>query len=388
MDGNVALVWTAAHATIRHMYLPAVLTLVEGLNAANVSVSVQHDTRNMTEEVSKLVAGDLFIWVGVWSLPDTGKPLLHRLTSQGVYTVFYSTEANFACPCKKKEDLNTREVWEYSMSNLLCCKPTANIPWRYIPPGYHPPSQLARSSPQEAERLIFLGSTSKWYDKRRACLRQVALMLMQPSSIIDNSTCAKSMCGPACGCDATRTMAGPFLHACGTPGCSLGFLSTQKEGEIGNVIAQNSAFVNLHKACNISATSSKSACESFRFAVLLSSGVQVFSEHCHEADEQVYAGLVQFLPVPHIGKAVRDFWGDSQRHGHARSAAEYARTKSAAFAQRFGAATIFERAGVMPILRAGRNARRLLNFTLAARPASTTRSTLEASDAHCFPEVK
>ena len=118
----------------------------------------------------------IFIWIGAAGLDELNSTL-YSMTQRGVYTIFYSTEADFGHVCADKMTLHVREVWEYTQSNVECCVGRAGSKvWRYVPPGYIPRPLAADGG--SSSRITFIGSTVIWYDKRRACLREVARGMM------------------------------------------------------------------------------------------------------------------------------------------------------------------------------------------------------------------
>jgi hypothetical protein len=338
-----AYIWVGPTPKMRFFYRPALLTLQEGLQHANISAEINYDTRKLHTVLPTLGPGDMFVWVGVNGLDDVVRPL-RNLTLHGVFTVFYSTEADFAHPCAQKQAIHVREVWEYTRSNVVCCAATSRRPWRYVPPGYLPAKQLTTSSLPSTQRMTFIGSASIYYDKRRSCLRQVARGLMvsdraRGSKLEANFTedCSRRLCASA---------------AC-AGSCPLHVLAKAFDDRSWDAaLQQTSTFLNVHKACNGSATASNAACESFRLSPLLSAGAHVFSEHCHEADEEEYDGLVHFARVTDIGDATRALW---------RSTGPSPRQRAAIFAERFAPSSIFQRAGLFETLaefRASRHRRR------------------------------
>lgn len=325
-----AHIWISNDAKMRYFYRPALLTLQAGLLSANITAQLTSWQWSVLEDLGP---GDVFIFVGVASL-DPFKRRLKALTDKGVLTVFYSTEADFAHKCSLKQSIHVREVWEYTQSNVLCCQSFSRRPWRYVPPGYIPRTQIAASA-ATAKHLSFIGSSNVHYDKRRSCLRKVArgLMLAADSSTSERNLtqCADRLCMPGF-CAKT---------------CSLrirnGLLDDSKWDK---ELSGTASFLNVHKGCNGSALASVAACESFRFAPLLSAGAEIFSEHCHPADEAEYAGLIQFAPVGDLPKLAATSWRDGDVDGPQR--------RLEAFKQRFSPSVIFERAGITAMLAANR----------------------------------
>ena len=330
-----AHVYMTGHSRLKFYYRPAMQTIVRGLQSANVTSQLGYDVRHAAKLAPELTHRDIFIWIGAAGLDELNSTL-YSMTQRGVYTIFYSTEADFGHVCADKMTLHVREVWEYTQSNVECCVGRAGSKvWRYVPPGYIPRPLAADAG--SSSRLTFIGSTVIWYDKRRACLREVARGLMTgfnnsgtPIAHSNFTRCSKSFC-------AQCAEFCPF-HLKSSIGDDKGW---DKEMQV------SSSFLNVHKACNSSATSSNAACESFRLAPLLSAGAMVFSEHCHESDEREYAGLVHFGQVKTLGGAAVAAW-----RGQTAADRMGPRERAAAFAERFAPAAIFERAGVTAMLAA------------------------------------
>ena len=326
-------------AVSHFMYRPALLTLQAGLLSAGITASINYDLRLLRPALKAISPADLFIWMGALDLDAIGAFALHNLTVRGVLTVYYSTEADAWHSCAQKQKLVVREVWEYSRSNTLCCNGVYRKPWRFVPPGFIPGGQLAQ--PSAEQQLVFIGSNSRWYDMRQRCLGQIdiGLKLTRASGALPHMTasCESSFCA---------------LPDCGNYSCPLRVSNTAHSDLSWKLeLQRTSTFLNLHKACNDSAVYT-AACETFRFAPLLSAGAAIVSEHCHSADEADYEGLVNFAPVADLAAAATASWRD-----HARGATSV-HERSALFAERFSPAAIFERAGITAMLAAHQAHRR------------------------------
>lgn len=336
-----AQVWVPSWVNFKMEFMmrPAVLTIFEGLKSLNRSVSL-HKKQSDLNLIRDLQPGDVLIWVGVGALTTMEAHVLNH-TVDGVMVVFYSTEAFFAHSCRAKQSLPVHEIWEYSMSNIHHCARVASLPYRYVPPGYVPRKHLpAATAYAKPNTLAFLGSNAGFYDKRRACLRAVAHHLMvadrggshdETPHVRNMSHCARDFCAPM-NC---------------TSSCALRVhQSTYADNSLDTLLRSGAAFLNVHKACNLSATSSVASCEAFRFSPLLSAGAAVFSEHCHPGDEEQYEDLVTFLPIKKLGAAVVDYWRDESPNAM--------QQRTNLFATRFAPAAIFERAGIPAALNANR----------------------------------
>ena len=326
-----AHIWISNDARMQFYYRPALLTIHAGLLSANLTAQV---TSWQWPILDDLGPGDFFAFIGVSGIEQM-KRHLKTLTSHGVYTVFYSTEADFAVSCGVKQSYHVREVWEYTQSNVLCCSGASRRTYRYVPPGYIPRSVLSSSS-AKAKQLSFVGSANVHYDKRRRCLRNIArgLMTLSPNPNVNESRvayCEDKVCLPG---DCAKV-------------CALRIRSMlTNDVRLDNELKGTASFLNVHKACHANATASVAACESFRFAPLLSAGAQIFSEHCHPADEEEYRGLIHFASPDDLPKAVIASW---QADEGARTSAH---RRAELFKQRFDPIAIFQRAGITAALRA------------------------------------
>ena len=355
---------------ISYMMLPAVLTLKGGLEANNYSTVLGGGPLDFMQSglLETLGPGDVFVWVGVgnleWHAASNSTSyfahdVMRTLTARGVLTVFYSTESFLHHSCASKRTLPVREIWEYTRTNVLCCpddEKAARV--RYVPPGYHPRQRLAGSASPAAQhnapavpplKLVFFGSANYWYWMRHQCLRHVTSGLVAGWDAADpkgattlGAQCLNTICER---CNTTRC---PMLAAHGAI----------DDGSWDNVVASNRYFINMHKVCDWAmhasepTASSNASCESFRLASLLSAGAEVFSEHCHPADEEEYEGLVRFLPMQNLSDEVVATWRANGRRATHAAARERARR----FAVRFAPAAIFERAGITEMLLAHRSA--------------------------------
>ena len=353
--GSSGLIW--------YMMQPAVSTLQGGLEANGFSTTVGDGLVDLlrSDLLATLGPGDVFVWVGVanmqWRLvaggPTVVVDILRNLTARGVLTVFYSTETFNAHTCAAKRALPVREIWEYTRTNTLCCPddPEAGLRVRYVPPGSMTRATLAGSELRErrtksvqSPKLAFMGSAAPWYWMRRTCLRHVARGLIDEWTAREprisgkfNPQCAESACDR---CNTTCPLA--IKH------------SADKDEAWDTIVGSHRFFLNMHKVCDWAMDGaepihhSNASCESFRLAALLSAGAEVFSEHCHPADEREYDGLVRFLPMQNLSAEVIAAWYTPERS----TAAE----RAARFAERFGARAIFERAGLTEALAAHRRA--------------------------------
>ena len=376
---------------IAYMMQPAVLTLEAGFAANNFSTILGGGPPALITSglLESLGPADVFVWVGVGNMEwrvnrhATGffvQTTLQQLTARGVLTVFYSTESFMHMSCVKKRSLPVREIWEYTRTNTLCCPDDpAAARVRYVPPGYHQRLHLAgslvtgghsrASTPPKARvappRLVFFGSAVSWYWMRYSCLRHVATGLIRSWAQTDpqrapqlNPQCASTACG-----------------RCANALCPLYTAHDATDARSWDtLVGGNRYFLNVHKICDWATNdvdpfaSSNASCESFRLASLLSAGAEVFSEHCHPADEAEYRGLVRFLPIANISDEVMAAWRAANRSSTSTSriadggadqastdqGPSSAETRAREFSTRFAPAAIFDRAGITKLLAAHR----------------------------------
>ena len=358
------------------MMQPAVQTLRAGFEAARFATKVGSGPLELLQSglMQTLGPGDVFVWVGVgnleWNFGGNNTRMVARdamrnLTLRGVLTVFYSTESFRHHTCAAKRQLPVREIWEYTKSNVLCCPDDpGTVRVRHVPPGYVPRLRLAGSRrPAKAAgtgavpKLVFFGSASSSYWMRHQCLIHVTRSLVAKWAETDaasasaaaslSTQCVDSVCQR---CNASRYC--PVVVKHGAKGAG-------EDREWDAIVSEHTLFLNVHKVCDWALPlggrepirASNASCESFRLAALLSAGADVFSEHCHPADEQDYEGLVRFLPMETLSSAVVKAWREGA--GGASSAERRARL----FAERFAPAAIFERAGLPAVLAAHRESR-------------------------------
>ena len=210
----------------RFMYQVMLDTIVLGLESHKLVDSIEVLTVPQPEAdagrwlPADMGTTDVFVWVGA------NAPPLHRLTARGVFTVLYNadeldrpTKVDNHITYRQCEHLaraHVRQVWDYSFGNVLHCvswrqrqpgledpegllaglaavanqssRPHADLEYwsfnhghhehYYVPPGSVtlsassaklPLVDVANSSP----RLIFIGSASRYYGQRVACLRHI-----------------------------------------------------------------------------------------------------------------------------------------------------------------------------------------------------------------------
>eukprot|EP00966_Prymnesium_polylepis_P120027 2773627-Prymnesium_polylepis.1 len=143
--------------------------------------------------VARLRAGDVFVWVGIFRLEkatgdicgeDCGRTVLRSLSQRGVYTIFYSSDAVLLHGhfCAVNNQLEVREVWEYSYSTIAyCARSGLNHTTRHVPPGYVGGSGTIADESHSSRRLVFLGALTP---QRRACVQQLeaSMRRLSPAS--------------------------------------------------------------------------------------------------------------------------------------------------------------------------------------------------------------
>ena len=324
----------------------------------------------------------IFVWVGQL-LPAIQFRVLPRLHVRGHYVVLYNSDELDRGPnathadCERLARLRVRAVWDYSFGNVLHCiamfsgpaqRALNNSHWtdharhRHVPPGFtrHINSTLVNVSGSKP-RLLFVGGSHYWYDKRVACLRYVNNALNQLLSTSNASICEAVNEKP-------RRIAAD---------CPL--LLTSKaltDAALARSLQLTAFHLNVDKDCNRSnyfigdaGTPFSRSCNTLRFANLLAAGALIFSEPCHPADEHLYRGLVEFVPIGRLPQAVVEAW-------HNRRRLPSARHRSEQFARRLAPAGIFERAGLLDDLRRWMEERAASVASPLYAPPNTSRSVL------------
>ena len=312
------------------MYSPIVQTLKLGFENANwrVETSTVRTARNSQgrhDEADKLMAGDVFVWVGVNYMD--GLSTISEM--QGVLRVFYNTEPlrvnitsnSSRCPLlegngdgkRRKPSLAMDEWWDYSNANIQAvrkaCSATARLPrFRFVPPGRgavanetQPPPPL----PPSVRTMVLLGDIGE-RNPRRACYANLRRFV--PNAL-------------------------RHTYRVWTSGAWLDMIKGQ------------AIFVNLHKICG----DATQPLETVRLAQIISSGRLVISEPSNAEDESAYASIPSFIVrsnMSEIAEAFRNLTKDSDVRW--RGLAESGRAE---FRQLFDPSAIFQRAGVHELLR-------------------------------------
>ena len=344
-----AEIWTGGNTRVVFMVDLALRTLAGGLNASGFTVNMGRSANGkMADSLRQLGTRDIFIWVGVADF-TLGTHYIKRLAALKVMTVFYDTDSHLYWDrnCTELSNVHAQEIWTYTHSNLAVC-PSARVgkTVRYIPPGYMSRTQMAPKEEDAATmRMLFFGSSSRSYDKRRACLSMIYQGLSAEVAIAstDYSPPPPPPRPQALGRAPKLCTSVTAANLISPDKCPLQIVNSAHSDSIWDAhIAFAPYFLNLHKGCESTATASIHACESFRFSMLLASGARVYSEHCHPLDEAEFAGLVQFRPVKQIASAAVASWTHARRNGSAFTPRE----RAAAFAERFSPRMLFDRAGL------------------------------------------
>lgn len=343
-----AVVWSGGDTRMSFMVQLAVRTLAAGLRASGFVVTLGSGARRLhaTSSSGALAdlrdSRDLFVWVGIYD-HILGIRDAKSLRARGVLTAFYSTESHeiWDKNCTVITALPVTEIWQYTHSNVARC-PAQRVgkPVRYVPPGYLPRERMAAADdprrstlPQMQLRVLFLGGNRPAYDKRRRCLNMVS------QGLLESATARAQKASHRCTAETHVSVSGRYTA------CPLQFASdAYDDAAWDRYVAFAPYFLNVHKACNATASTSTAACESFRLSLLLAAGGIVFSEHCHPDDEAMYDGLVTFGDIGSLSStilAVHATDAAAGDHGAARRA-----TRRAAFEARFAPAVLFERAGL------------------------------------------
>lgn len=393
------IVWSGGDKRVAFMMQPALQTIAAGFAAEGFVVTsgtgtrlqqerlgLRNQTRSLAQEgapplLSDLRARDAFVWIGVWGFNDRFiRSVMAKLRHRGVFTAYYATESHesWDTNCSLLRRLPVHEIWQYTMANTLRC-PAARVgkPVRFLPPGVY---QLAGTSVQDEgkslsrsdwaaqdaknasagapppmmKQIFFMGTNSRFSKPRERCLtmlqRELANASTPPLKLRTRYVgsggrvkyaCFQFDCSPGGSCE----------RAC--PVRTFGEVAT--DSSLANVLNRSESLqtvhLNVHKGCDATARKSDAACETFRFAVLLSAGLDVVSEHCHPADERLYEGLVRFeAPVDFLAAITHSGKLDMRRQEKELSQAKIAKRK-ALFASRFEPSSLFERAGLRHVLR-------------------------------------
>ena len=327
------------------MLYPVVATLVAGFRNAlgwQIRAGVGRSMR-LNHELSELRSGDLFIWVGPFSLTTRPSMPFRRLRARGVRTVLYSTEPRRWCPYRTKL---VDEVWDFGWAGLEGCMTSCQqrfpepfngtryatfeciggvqrdspmLTLRFIPPGYLPPppepapsavrtTRLAVGTGSACARLRFLGAI----DHRHR---------LQPGQ-------ARTLCF-----DKLRAVLHERL---------VQTYDAWEDEPLAQILHTDQFYLNLHKGCEAAGRSPVT----FRVSRILSmpGGRMILSERCHPFDEAEFNGTVHFMPqeaIPSVFDRLchsEDEWRAEARRAHE------------VFRERFEPRHLFQEAGIYRLL--------------------------------------
>jgi len=351
---RTALVWhdERSDGRLSFMVYPVTATLVAGFRASPgwaVRAGVGRIPR-LQRALASLRNGDLFVWVGPFSLANRPELPFSALRQRGVRLVLYSTEPGQYCPFKTK---HADEVWSFGWANLEGCmrscrqvfphpfngtrhatfeclkgiaRDTPKLTLRFVPPGYirPPPEALSDAAiDQGGRRPVAFGDPNATAD----CLRLRFLGAVQPRHGLHPSH-RRDVCF-----GKLKAVLGDVL---------VQTYSAWEDDSFGAILRADPFYLNIHKGCEASGQSAVT----FRISRILSmpGGRIVLSEHCSPMDEREFEGLVHFLPQAGIPDMFRRLCRDGKRWR-----AE-ARRAHRTFRERFAPKLLFQQAGILTLL--------------------------------------
>jgi hypothetical protein len=312
------------------MYAPIIKTLYAGLNASiketsdapgiadygywTIKETMLGDQKPKTVSVPKpsadcgavaraaenLTECDVFIWVGGGPCRPTS-PFMSALTARGVHTIYYATEPN-ECSFRRGEVL---EEWHYSRTNADRCKLRADSPavQRFVPPGY-----------DRSLDVLLQGGANCGPCHDATAVNMLTLQTREPEKMnaIQGSLAAS--------------------------GFSLAYHSdVWSEDSMRDLLVSQCMFGNVHKSW----PHKSDILEAVRLATLLSSGSVVISEPSAPADEEAFAGLVDFARF-------EDFGTIASRRAPTAATKQHMRRNH--FKERFAPEKLFKDAGIHLLL--------------------------------------
>ena len=226
------------------------------------------------------------------------------LGARGVYRIYYQSEPVTSLVYTKDE---VDEVWDFSWHNIDKVSTQKDAPLlRYVPIAFLREAPLIKRF-GDVPKLVFFGN-AKW----RPCWSEVKAMM---------------------GADL------------------MSRYNVWNDQDYGDFLRNDyiGIFLNLHKDCSNATVANP---VTWRNPKLLSSGGLIISERCYGKDEIEFKGLIDFVERADIPimfeQYVRMAPSERLRLGLSRREA---------FAKRFDAVRIFERAGIGSLLRASSTAR-------------------------------
>ena len=300
---------------VRRVYAPATLTIDTALRARGIAarrVAVMRE--RLKHAFSRLLSGDVLIWVGMHSAQRVPFTQLHRA---GVYTIYYSTE-----PYNSRLSLipphpsggcrlpNADEIWDYSQANIDQCREwsrNGSRPMRYLPPGAYKPCRFV-------ERCAVKHATP---------IRPLAFVgWLNPFLVEGRAKCLKTL----------RRGGGFNVSHFGQVITSADFRA---------LYASHDVFLNLHQRCGDDAEDLTQPFEAFRAADLLGHRALLISARSDPRDEANFDGIVAFANL----SATEDVYRALATLSTAERTS-LAKARSAEFRRRFDPETLFRAAGV------------------------------------------
>ena len=290
-------VWHAPHHD--YLYAPLRATVLTGLRG--LGVSRIHVSYEGAFDWDAIPTGSILIWLGWGRKGRYGRNRRvpwKALGGRGVYRIYYQSEPVTSLVYTKDE---VDEVWDFSWHNIDKVSTHENAPiLRYVPIAFLREAPLIKRF-GDVPKLVFFGN-AKW----RPCWSDVKAMmgadLMSRYNVWNDQ---------------------------------------DYEDFLGNDYI--GIFLNLHKDCGNASVANP---VTWRNPKLLSSGGLVISERCYGKDELEFKGLIDFVERADIPimfeQYVRMAPSERLRLGLSRREA---------FAERFDAVRIFERAGIGSLLR-------------------------------------
>jgi hypothetical protein len=306
-----AVVWHSRHLKfLPYLYSPVTSTLRAGFQNLSVEVTVGSGTRgaeaaDFRGNLSNLVAGDVYIWVGMGRAIEMRESPWRDLQRRGVLTVLYQTEPVDGCKAFRaggKREVAVDEIWDFSLHNLLGCIGRPDRPLaRHVPIAHvHGAPVVDEASSSTSPRpMVFFGDAAN-HPQRGRCYLELKAML---------------------GDKLVKTY------------------RAFTDDSFGAVVKNFDIFVNLHKECGV-----RHNPVTWRSPKLLNSRKMVISERAHPLDELEYDGMLLWADnMSDVARLYRQFAAGGWR--------KFAERAHERFKRRFDAAAIFERAGIYDRLR-------------------------------------
>mmetsp|Transcript_38372 Transcript_38372/g.73704 ORF Transcript_38372/g.73704 Transcript_38372/m.73704 type:complete len:369 (-) Transcript_38372:20-1126(-) len=299
-------IWSAGVNNLVFMYMPFYATLLSGFSAYHDAGSLVIDQRtfNTTGQFAEMGAlveqlelqkGDMFIAIGNvgWEHAPWA-----AMFNKGVHTVYHQTEP--MGPCFPQGGVMVREIWHYSIKNLVKCtnEGKGQDPWptnRFVPSGFLQGMKQANHT-RHWPPPTFLGCAVA-----RPCFDAVQASFNNQIQIN---------------------------------------YEVWNQLQFDTFIDTPTILIDIPKECDLQAPIATS-----RMTLVLSAGAHVIAMNSNPDDERLFEGLVTFVPQDQLFEA----------YEYAASLPPQERTDQAArrvklFEQRFAPKVLFEQAGVYSLL--------------------------------------